>query len=588
MRTATIITIILFLVAVIFLGYTFLKAAIFKSPVTNEETELEEPEAIIDEEPGQVKDGSEDEYSENKISKVEIYLDGDRNNGIFLGEAVYGVTSQDAYNIYGENFSETGFLLAKKNNKYSFEPGSVHYLYVYTLIPASGWDYHRKEIIIPGEPELDENIKLSVDNPDQDEVIKESEKSKIKISGWSADFGNPSAPGIESIEIYLNGPKGFGKLIGKAEYGIERQDVARAFGNTNYTNCGYCLYFDGSDLEEGSENTLYIYSFSSSGNYNLGLMDIIIEGEKKEPDTIISVEANLNNQLIEISGWAINKNDITEGKPRETNVEYNIKKIIFTSDRTGNEDIFSMNIDVSELTQLTDYSGRDNYPAASPDGKKITYTSDINGTWQVMVMDWDGKNKKQITNNPYRSGFSSWSFDGRFIYFEAYVDDNWEIYRIDSDGSNMKRLTFNTDEPDWHPCGHPYKYKVIYESGTTGNEDIYIMDHDGKNVDKISDENMRKRVPSISVDGKIIVFSDNNSLYTMDNNGKNIKKISGDLSRCRHSGISPDMKYVVFESVIDGNVEIILTNLDGSNTIRLTTSPTKDYDPVFLYQAVEN
>jgi Tol biopolymer transport system component len=152
----------------------------------------------------------------------------------------------------------------------------------------------------------------------------------------------------------------------------------------------------------------------------------------------------------------------------------------------------------------------------------------------------------------------------------------------------MKRLTFNTDEPDWHPCGHPYKYKVIYESGTTGNEDIYIMDHDGKYVDKISDENMRKRGPSISVDGKIIVFSDNNSLYTMDNNGKNIKKISGDLSRCRHSGISPDMKYVVFESVIDGNVEIILTNLDGSNTIRLTTSPTKDYDPVFLYQAVEN
>ncbi|MDD3818999.1 MAG: hypothetical protein PHG41_04115, partial [Actinomycetota bacterium] len=311
MRTATTITIILFLVAVIFLGYTFLKAAVFTSPEVDEMTEPGEFETIVDEKPGQATEEQEEELDENKISKVEIYLDGDRNNGIFLGEAVYGVTSQDAYNIYGENFSETGFLLAKKNNKYKFEPGSVHYLYIYTFIPASGWDYYRKEIVISGEPELDENIKLSVDNPDQDEVIKESKKSKIKISGWSADFSSPASPGIESVEVYLNGPKGFGKFIGKAEYGIERQDVAKAFGNANYTNCGYSLYFDGSDLEEGSENTLYIYSFSSSGNYNLGLMDIIIEGERKEPDTIISVEANLNNESIEISGWAINKNDIT-------------------------------------------------------------------------------------------------------------------------------------------------------------------------------------------------------------------------------------------------------------------------------------
>jgi len=98
------------------------------------------------------------------------------------------------------------------------------------------------------------------------------------------------------------------------------------------------------------------------------------------------VEANLDNQSIEISGWAINKDNIISGKPRDPDIEYSVKKIVFTSSHNGNEDIYIMNIDGSELTQLTDYSGKDNYPAVSLDGQKIAYTSDIGGTWQVMVI----------------------------------------------------------------------------------------------------------------------------------------------------------------------------------------------------------
>ena len=111
------------------------------------------------------------------------------------------------------------------------------------------------------------------------------------------------------------------------------------------------------------------------------------------------------------------------------------------------------------------------------------------------------------------------------------------------------------------------------------------MDYDGENIKRISDINMRKRVPAISVDGKIIVFSDNSAIYTMDSNGENIKKISGSLVKSRHPDISPDNKYITFESIIDGQEEIFIVNLDGSNLKRLTFIPGIDYDPVFLYQA---
>lgn len=588
MRTVTIIIIILSVIAVSIFGFVIIRYVRDKISPAAETAESELPDPVVEEEPEPetTEEEPQEEPDPEEISAIEIYLDGDRNNGIPLGEAQYGMPSKEASTFYGEDFSDTGFSLAKEMEDCTFEPGSIHYLYVYALIPKYGWNYTRERIVIAGEADLDTNIRLSIDDPKGNEEIAEADKSNVKVSGWSVDLNSHDTTGIDRIEIYLNGPRDFGKSIGDVNYGIERQGVANALGNANYTNSGYSLKFDASILEAGSENTLYIYSFSTSGTYNLGPRDFKMEGGQKESNVIFSVEeANLNDSSIEISGWAINKDDILEGKPRDLDIKYSTRKIVFVSNKNGNEDVFSMNIDGSELIQLTDHPGKDNYPAVSPDGKKIAYTSDINGTWQIMVMNWDGTDKTQLTRNPWRSGYPAWSFDGRFIYFEVSQDGDWEIYRVNSDGSNMKRLTFNPGVDDWHPYGHPFQYKVIYESGPTGNEDLYIMDYDGENIKRISDINMRKRVPAISVDGKIIVFSDNSAIYTMDSNGENIKKISGSLVKSRHPDISPDNKYITFESIIDGQEEIFIVNLDGSNLKRLTFIPGIDYDPVFLYQA---
>ncbi len=582
--------IILLLVAVISLGFIILKYTIFKPAPEEEASEPEQTDTADQEETDTAisEDGAQDQFEEDEVTVIEIYLDGDRESGTLLGEAVYGMTSQEAFTIYGEYFSETGYLFVSNDTGYTFEPGSTHYIYVYALIPKYGWNYTREKVVIPGEEEVDENINLSIDDPPNNEAIKEDNKSDIRISGWSIDSGCQESPGIDSVEIYLNGPRGYGKFLSEADYGIERSDVANAFGNASYINSGYSLYFDGSDLEPGSQNTFYIYSFSNSGSYNLGLRDFTIEGKSKESNTIISVEANLDNQSIEVSGWAINKDDIIEGKPRDPNMEYSVKKIVFTSGKNGNEDIYIMNIDGSELTQLTDYSGKDNYPAVSPDGEKIAYTSDIGGVWQIVVMNWDGTEKEQITYNPWRSGYPAWSFDGRFIFFEVCMEGKYEIYRMNSDGSNMTRLTFNPNIDDWHPYAHPFQYRVIYETGPSRNEELYLMDYDGENAKKISDTDMRQRVPAISIDGEKIVFSDNSSIYTMDIDGGNLKKVSGDLQYCRHPDISPDNKYISFEGNANGQLEIFIVNVDGSNLQKLTNIPGDDYDPYFLYQASQS
>ena len=67
-----------------------------------------------------------------------------------------------------------------------------------------------------------------------------------------------------------------------------------------------------------------------------------------------------------------------------------------------------------------------------------------------------------------------------------------------ADGNGLKRLTMNPLADDWHPYGHTGKYKILYESGISGNFDIFIMDDDGKNIKKLLDVPFEKRVPSIS------------------------------------------------------------------------------------------
>ena len=596
MKTITTILILLLASAVLLFGIIAGKSILGPSGTDNEpgdeevqETVEEEPPSLPEEnDPGTEEEPIEEEEPDpDKISAIEIYLDGSRDEGIFLGEAKYGLTSKDAYTIYGDRLSQSGFLLVSEVTGYDFEPGSLHYLYIYTFIPRYGWDYTRQKVPVGGDADYSQSIELHIDGPSHNAVIEEEDKKNLRISGWSADLSVQESTGIEKIEIYLNGPRDFGISLGEVDYGREREDVANAYGNANYTNSGYSLTFDASRLESGTENTIYVYSYSTNGTYTLAIRDIVMEGEKDASNTIMSVEAEFGGSSIEVIGWAVSKDDIQNTGPRKTDIEYINKKIVFVSNKNGNEDIFSMDLDGSVLNQLTESTDKDAYPSVSTDGKKIAYTSDINGYWQIMVMDWDGRNKIQLTDDPVRSGYPTWSFDGRYIFYEVYKDGDWEIYRMNSDGSKRKRLTFNASAYDWHPFAHPYQNKVIYESGSIGHEGIYIMDNNGNNIEMISEGNPRKRVPCMSVDGEYIVFMGYEEnlefVYIMDGNGENIRRIS-DRRKSGHPFISPDNSIIVFESSVDGQNEIFIINLDGSEEIRLTNIPGDDWDPAFIYQ----
>lgn len=138
--------------------------------------------------------------SEN-ITEVEIYLDGDKANGIFLGKAEYNLPSADAELIYGKDFANSGFKLKFENKDFNFESGTIHNLYIYTFIPAYGWKFIKEEIMVPGNPVTADSIRMSVDSITDNSTITADSLKNMVISGWAADTSVKENTGINKVEV---------------------------------------------------------------------------------------------------------------------------------------------------------------------------------------------------------------------------------------------------------------------------------------------------------------------------------------------------------------------------------------------------
>src|SRR5262249_24096622 len=88
------------------------------------------------------------------------------------------------------------------------------------------------------------------------------------------------------------------------------------------------------------------------------------------------------------------------------------------------------------------------------DGSKIAFASERGGNREIYLMNADGSNQTQLTNSGFDDG-PTFSADGSKIAFFTVRDGNAEIYVMNADGSNQVRLTNNTaidDQPSFAGC----------------------------------------------------------------------------------------------------------------------------------------
>jgi len=170
------------------------------------------------------------------------------------------------------------------------------------------------------------------------------------------------------------------------------------------------------------------------------------------------------------------------------------------------------------------------------------------------------------------------------IIFASSRDDNEEIYVMDTDGSNQTRLT-NNSAADSNPAWSPDGTKIAFHSYRDGNWQIYIMNADGSNQTRLTNSLFSDSNPAWSPDGTKIAFHSNRNgneeIYVMNSNSSNQTRLTNSPFSDSNPAWSPDGTKIAFHSNRDGNWQIYIMNADGSNQTRLTNSPFSDSNPAW-------
>jgi Tol biopolymer transport system component len=197
-------------------------------------------------------------------------------------------------------------------------------------------------------------------------------------------------------------------------------------------------------------------------------------------------------------------------------------------------DIFSAKPDGSDIKRITTTDRYDAEGTVSRDGKKIVFTSLRSGDLEIWDMNADGSNPRQLTNEIGYDGGPWHSQDGQWIVWRAarpktpediksYQDllakdlvrpDKLEIMVMKADGSEKKQITAN-GKANFAPFFHPNGRQIIFASNVnnpnprSANFDLYVINRDGSGLQQITFDEAFDGFPMFSNDGKKLIWESN-------------------------------------------------------------------------------
>ncbi len=160
------------------------------------------------------------------------------------------------------------------------------------------------------------------------------------------------------------------------------------------------------------------------------------------------------------------------------------KQVVFTSTRSGAEELWISSVDGANLRQMTSMGGPNCAGAQwAPDGQSILFNSTREGTSDLYLLFPRTGEVRRLTTDPAEELEAHWSRDGQSIYFGSNRSGRFEIWRITADGSVPTQLTTHggqsaEESPDrrslyYSKNGSP---TTIWRLSLDSGEDVQLVD----------------------------------------------------------------------------------------------------------------
>lgn len=267
-----------------------------------------------------------------------------------------------------------------------------------------------------------------------------------------------------------------------------------------------------------------------------------------------------------------------------------------------------------ETRQITHGDHNNAAPNYSPDNKSIVFQTDRDGNMEIYTLELESHYERRITSNPARDELPAFSKSGKMIAFTSTRGDSSdvpkaekkrEIFMYGVEKSATIQITKNQDD-DWYPRFDPKGKNIVFVS-SRGDirdkefcnlwSDLYLLNLKSGNTERLTEMRTLTGCPVFGRDGKSIIFNSRDDekfhLYQISLEQKQIAQLTAHRGNDAVPSVNPKRDEIAFFSDKNGNFDIFRLNLATQKIEQLTNEAYDEAYPDYasdgkklVYQAM--
>lgn len=262
-------------------------------------------------------------------------------------------------------------------------------------------------------------------------------------------------------------------------------------------------------------------------------------------------------------------------------------KLVFETNRDGNEEIYRMNADGTNRVDLTRNPADDTDPRWSADGGRIVFASNRTGNYQIYTMNAGGSGVTRVTHDANDDRRPTWTADGH-ILFQNGSFPNRAIFRINADGNGLQQLTPDSSD-NATVAAAPRGGRIAFSSTRgDGTQRLYVANADGSGAQLVLPSPPGPETADVEADwsprGNELLFERftfggpvTSDFYLVHTDGTGLRRLTNTPDRLElQPAWSPDGTKITFLGFTgvgtpDAHGAVYTMNADGSGVTEIST-----------------